>query len=59
MGLAYRKRNSKNYVPYTVRIREDILERIREISYKEDLSINEIFNQSLEFALENYKTDNQ
>ena len=55
MGLAYRKRNSKNYIPYTVRIREDILERIREISYKEDISINEIFNQSLEFALRNYE----
>jgi len=55
MGLAYRKRNSKNYIPYTVRIREDIIERIREISYKEDISINEIFNQSLEFALKNYE----
>lgn len=61
--MAYRKRTNGKYIPYSIRVREDILEKIREISYKEDISINDIFNQSLEFALQDYeknkKTNNK
>lgn len=55
MGIAFHKKNSKKYVQYTLRIEEDILEKIKEISSKEDLSINEVVNQSLKFAIEDYE----
>ena len=54
MGIAYHKKTDKKYIQYTLRIEEDILEKIREISKKEDISINEVVNQSLQFAIEDY-----
>ena len=45
----------KQYIQYTIRIEEQILEDIRSIAKEEDLSINEIINQCLSFAIENYK----
>ena len=58
MSMAYRKRNTGKYIQYTIRVKEDLLEKIREISYKEDISINDIFNQSLEYALKDYENNN-
>ena len=55
MGIAYHKRTSKKYVQYTLRLEEDILDKIKKISSKEDLSINEVVNQSLRFAIEDYE----
>ena len=56
MGIAYHKKTSKKYVQYTLRIEEDILEKIKEISNIEDLSVNEVVvNQSLKFAIEDYE----
>ena len=57
MGIVFKKHH-KNYVPYTVRIEEELLEKIRNISYKEDLSINETINQSLEYVVEEYEREN-
>lgn len=54
MGIAFHKKINKKYVQYTLRIEEDILEKIKEISIKEDLSINEVVNQSLKFAIDDY-----
>lgn len=54
MGIAYRKRTDTKYVQYTTRLREEILNKIREIAHKEDLSINEVINQSLEYAVKDY-----
>ena len=54
MGIAFHKKINKKYVQYTLRIEEDILEKIKEISIKEDLSINEVLNQSLNFAIDDY-----
>lgn len=55
MGFAFRKKTKNNYIQYTFRIREHILEGLREIAKKEDLSLNEVVNQSLERAIEEYK----
>lgn len=54
MGIAYRKRTDTKYVQYTTRLREETLNKIREIAHKEDLSINEVINQSLEYAVKDY-----
>lgn len=55
MGIAYHKKTDKKYVQYTLRIEENILEKIRDISKKEDISINEVVNQSLQFAINDYE----
>ena len=55
MGIAFHKKINKKYVQYTLRIEEDILEKIKEISIKEDLSINEVVNKSLKFAIDDYQ----
>ena len=55
MGIAYHKRIEKKYIQYTLRIEENILDKIKEISKEEDISINEIVNQSLQFAIEDYE----
>lgn len=57
MGIVFRKCH-RNFVQYTVRIEEELLEKIRNISYKEDLSINETINQSLEYVVEEYEMEN-
>ena len=55
MGIAYHKKTDKKYVQYTLRIEENLLEKIKDISKKEDISINEVVNQSLEFAVQDYE----
>lgn len=55
MGIAYHKKTDKKYIQYTLRLEENILDKIREISKKEDLSINEVVNQSLQFAITDYE----
>ena len=55
MGIAYHKKTDKKYVQYTLRIEENLLEKIKEISRKEEISINEVVNQSLEFAVRDYE----
>ena len=55
MGIAYHKKTGKKYVQYTLRIEEAILDKIKEISKEEDISINEVVNQSLQFAVTDYE----
>ena len=55
MGITYHKKTSTKYVQYTLRIEENILNKIKEIAGKEDLSINEVVNQSLQFAIDDYE----
>lgn len=38
MSMAYRKRNTGKYIQYTIRVKEELLEKIQEISYKEDIA---------------------
>lgn len=52
--MAFHKKTDKNYIQYTIRLEEDILNNIREISIKEEISINEVINQSLRFAISDY-----
>ena len=52
MGIAYHN------VQYTLRIEESILDKIKSIAGKEDLSINEVVNQSLQFAINDYEKNN-
>ena len=40
MGIAYHKKTSTKYVQYTLRIEESILDKIKSIAGKEDLSLN-------------------
>ena len=54
MGIAYHKKTDKKYIQYTVRLEEPILDTLRKIAEKEDISINEIINQSLQFAINDY-----
>ena len=39
MGIAYHKKTSTKYVQYTLRIEESILDKIKSIAGKEDLSV--------------------
>lgn len=55
MGIAFHKKTSTKYVQYTLRIEENMLNKIKEIAGKEDLSINEVVNQSLQFAINDYE----
>ena len=54
MSIAYHKNNNR-FVQYTVRMDEKILKGIREIAKKESISINSCINQSLQFAINDYK----
>lgn len=51
MSINFKKKNKKNYVQFTVRFEEDLLEQIRKIAKKENISINEVVNQSVRYAL--------
>jgi len=59
MGMAYHKKTSTKYVQYTLRLEETILDKIKSIAKKEDLSINEVVNQSLQFAISDYEKNNK
>lgn len=59
MGIAYHKKNSKKYIQYTLRVEENVMEDIREIAKQEDISINDCINQSLMFAINDYKKNKQ
>ncbi len=48
----------KNYVQFTCRIEEDMLEKIKHIVLDYDLdSVNSFINDCLRFALKNMKTE--
>jgi len=51
MGLSFR--NKKHYVQFTTRYEEDLMERIRAISKVTGLSLNEIINKCVRYALDN------
>ncbi len=55
MSIAYHKKNNKTYIQYTVRLEEEILEKLKKISHIEDISVNEAINQSLQYAIDNYE----
>lgn len=55
MGIAFHKKTGKKYIQYTVRLEESILDKIKHIASKEDMSINEVVNQSLQFAISDYE----
>ncbi len=59
MSIAFHKKTDKKYVQYTLRLEEEILENIKAIAQKEDMSINEVVNQSLQFAIDDYKKNNK
>lgn len=51
MGINFQKKSKKNYVQFTVRFEEELLETIRKIAKEENMSINEVVNQSVKYAL--------
>lgn len=52
--IAYRKQVKHEYTQYTCRIKTDLLDKIKEIAEAEEISITEVINQSLEFAVKDY-----
>lgn len=58
-NIAFRKKTNKEYVQYTVRFESGILNSIKEIANKEELPINEVINQSLQFSIDNYNSQNK
>lgn len=53
MSLNFKKKSKKSYVQFTTRFEEDLMQQIRRISKETGISINEIINQSVRYALEN------
>lgn len=53
-NIAFHKKNNKDYIQYTVRFESNILNSIKEIANKEDMPVNEVINQSLQFSIDNY-----
>ncbi len=53
MGLSFRKKSSKNYIQFTTRFEEDIMQDLRSLHQRTGLSINEIINRCIRYALEN------
>ena len=59
MEINYHKVN-RDYVQYTCRLDVELLEKIKDIAKKENISINECIHQSLELIVNNYnKQDNK
>ncbi len=46
-------RKRGNYVQRTCRIEEELLDKLEELSYENNQSVNSIFNDCIRFALEN------
>lgn len=46
-------RKRENYVQRTCRIEEELLEKLEELSYENNQSVNSIVNDCIRFALEN------
>ena len=53
MGMNFKRKSKKNYVQFTTRFEEDLMQKIRKTSEKTGLSINEVINQSVRYALDN------
>lgn len=53
MSINFEKKSKKSYVQFTTRFEEDIMKQIRKVSKETGISINEIINQSVRYALEN------
>lgn len=50
-----KKVEKKNYVQRTCRMEEELLEKLEELSYENNQSVNSIINECIRFALENIK----
>ena len=53
MGLSFRKKSAKNYIQFATRFEEDIMLQLRKLNQKTGLSINEIINRCIRYALDN------
>lgn len=58
-NIAFHKKNNKDYIQYTVRFESNILNSIKEIASKEGMPVNEVINQSLQFSIDNYNSQNK
>ena len=50
-----KKVEKKLYVQYTCRIEEELLDRLKELSYENNQSVNSLVNDCIRFALKNLK----
>ena len=52
--------DEKEYsVTRTLRIKEELLNRLEEIAYKHDISTNKLIIKCIEYALDNMEEDNE
>ena len=52
--------DEKEYsVTRTLRIKEELLNRLEEIAYKHDISTNKLIIKCIEYALDNMEKDNE
>ena len=52
------KRYEKKYIPFTLRLEERLFEKSRKIVIENNVkSMNQFFNECIEFAIENLKTE--
>ncbi len=51
----FKIRKRGNYVQRTCRIEEELLNKLEELSYANNQSVNSIINDCIRFALENLK----
>lgn len=48
-----KKMEKKFYVQYTCRIEEELLDKLKELSFENNQSVNSLVNDCIRFALEN------
>ena len=51
MGIKFERKKKKDYEQFTIRFEEGLLEKIRKVADEENMSINEVVNQSVKYAL--------
>ena len=51
MGIKFENKKKKNYEQFTIRFEEGLLDKIRKVANDEKMSINEVVNQSVQYAL--------
>lgn len=54
-----KKVEKKNYIQFTCRIEEELLDKLEELSYKNNHSINSLINDCIKFVIDNMKIEQE
>ena len=55
MSFNIEKKEKKNYVQFTTRFEEELLENIKKVSKEKNISINALINECVRYALKDMK----